>query len=145
MNAQDAATLAPASGKAVIGIDGWSGGGPAPTPTEYQRYVADGRIGYFVSGSGMGGSGARGGTGEIGEWVAADHEAVTIGGRPSTGFPSATRTKRRPSPCTRPSTARRPLRPRWTGRSGMRGTGGAVTGSFLHVIRTRGRGHHSVG
>jgi hypothetical protein len=78
MSAQGAATLALASGKAVIGIGGWSGGDPAPTLAEFQRYVADGRIGYFVTGGGMGGP--RGGDNEIGEWVAANYEALTIGG-----------------------------------------------------------------
>ena len=76
ISAQAAASLALDSGKAVIGIGGWSGGDPAPTPAEFRQYVADGRIGYFVSG-GMGGM--RGGDDEISEWVAANYDAVTIG------------------------------------------------------------------
>jgi 4-amino-4-deoxy-L-arabinose transferase-like glycosyltransferase len=80
MSAQGAAALALASGKAVIGIGGWSGGDPAPTLAEFQRYVADGRIGYFVTGGSRGGAGPRGGDNEIGEWVAANYEALTIGG-----------------------------------------------------------------
>ncbi|WP_367129914.1 glycosyltransferase family 39 protein [Saccharothrix sp. HUAS TT1] len=78
VSAQGAAELSLDSGKAVIGIGGWSGGDPAPTLDEFRQYVADGRIGYFVTG-GTGGGGMRGGD-EIGEWVAANHEAVTIGG-----------------------------------------------------------------
>ncbi|WP_158843731.1 glycosyltransferase family 39 protein [Saccharothrix deserti] len=77
-SAQSAASLSLASGKAVIGIGGWSGGDPAPTLEEFEQYVADGRIGYFVSGGGMGGG--RGGGNEISEWVAANYEAMTIGG-----------------------------------------------------------------
>jgi 4-amino-4-deoxy-L-arabinose transferase-like glycosyltransferase len=77
VSAQSAANLSLDSGKAVIGIGGWSGGDPAPTLEEFRQYVADGRIGYFVSGGGMGG-GPRGDN-EIGEWVAANYEAVTIG------------------------------------------------------------------
>ncbi|MFJ6672987.1 ArnT family glycosyltransferase [Actinosynnema sp. NPDC091369] len=77
VSAQSAATLSLDSGKAVIGIGGWSGGDPAPTLEEFQRYVADGRIGYFVTG-GMGG-GMRG-QDAIGEWVAANYEAVDVGG-----------------------------------------------------------------
>lgn len=80
VSAQGAAGLALASGKAVIGIGGWSGGDPAPTLAEFRQYVADGRIGYFVPGGGMGGGGPRGGNDEIGEWVAANYEALTIGG-----------------------------------------------------------------
>ncbi len=76
VSAQSAANLALDSGKAVIGIGGWSGGDPAPTLEEFRQYVADGRIGYFVTG-GTGG-GMRGGN-EIGEWVAANYEAMTIG------------------------------------------------------------------
>ncbi|MCC8248789.1 glycosyltransferase family 39 protein [Saccharothrix luteola] len=78
MSAQGAANLSLDSGKAVIGIGGWSGGDPAPTLEEFRQYVADGRIGYFVSGGGMGG-GPRGDS-EITEWVAANYEATTIGG-----------------------------------------------------------------
>ncbi|ROP36867.1 ArnT family glycosyltransferase [Saccharothrix texasensis] len=74
MSAQGAAGLSLASGKAVIGIGGWSGGDPAPTLDEFRQYVADGRIGYFVAGGGMGGGD------EIGEWVAANYEATTVGG-----------------------------------------------------------------
>ncbi|MFD0204592.1 MULTISPECIES: glycosyltransferase family 39 protein [Saccharothrix] len=77
VSAQSAANLALDSGKAVIGIGGWSGGDPAPTLEEFRQYVADGRIGYFVTG-GMGG-GMRGGGSEIAEWVEANYEAMTIG------------------------------------------------------------------
>lgn len=74
-NATEAANLALASGRTVMGIGGWSGSDPAPTLEEFQRYVAEGRIGYFVSG-GMGGM--RGGTG-IAEWVAENFPATTVG------------------------------------------------------------------
>ena len=77
VSAQSAASLSLDSGKAVIGIGGWSGGDPAPTLDEFRQYVADGRIGYFVDGGGMGGG--PNGADEIGEWVAANYEAITIG------------------------------------------------------------------
>ncbi len=74
VSAQGAAGLSLASGKAVIGIGGWSGGDPAPTLAEFQQYVRDGRIGYYVSrGRTMGGNS------EIGDWVAANYEPMTIG------------------------------------------------------------------
>ena len=76
VSAQGAASLSLDSGKAVIGIGGWSGGDPAPTLEEFQRYVAEGRIGYFVTG---GTGGGMRGNDEIGAWVEENYEATTIG------------------------------------------------------------------
>ncbi|MEU4804810.1 glycosyltransferase family 39 protein [Actinosynnema sp. NPDC023587] len=75
--AQGAASLSLASGRAVIGIGGWSGGDPAPTLEEFQQYVRDGRVGYYVSG-GRAVGGPGGDTG-IGDWVAENFTATTIG------------------------------------------------------------------
>jgi 4-amino-4-deoxy-L-arabinose transferase-like glycosyltransferase len=72
-----AANLALASGKAVIGIGGWSGSDPAPTLAEFQQYVADGEIGYYVSEGG----GGRGGSSGIATWVADNFTATTVGGQ----------------------------------------------------------------
>ncbi|CCH29825.1 glycosyltransferase family 39 protein [Actinosynnema sp. NPDC047251] len=78
-SAQGAASLSLASGKAVIGIGGWSGGDPAPTLAEFQQYVRDGQVGYYVTGGrSMGGPG--GGNDEIGAWVAENYPATTIDG-----------------------------------------------------------------
>ncbi|WP_433271810.1 ArnT family glycosyltransferase [Actinosynnema sp. CS-041913] len=77
VSAQAASDLSLASGKAVIGIGGWSGGDPAPTLEEFQQYVRDGRIGYFVSGGRMAGPG--GGNSDIAAWVADNFEATTVG------------------------------------------------------------------
>ncbi|MFF5991623.1 ArnT family glycosyltransferase [Prauserella flavalba] len=79
-SAQSAASLSLASGKAVIGIGGWSGGDPAPTLAEFQTSVADGEIGYYVEDGGML-RGPGGGSSEIAEWVAANFEATTVGGQ----------------------------------------------------------------
>ncbi|NUT46779.1 MAG: glycosyltransferase family 39 protein [Saccharothrix sp.] len=76
ISAQGAASLSLGSGKAVIGIGGWSGGDPAPTLDEFRQYVADGRVGYFVGGGGMGPRGDN----EISEWVEANFEPMTVGG-----------------------------------------------------------------
>jgi 4-amino-4-deoxy-L-arabinose transferase-like glycosyltransferase len=76
--ATSAANLELASGKSVIGIGGWSGSDPAPTLAEFQQYVAEGRISYYVEGGGMGG-GPGGGNSEIAEWVAANYTATTVG------------------------------------------------------------------
>jgi hypothetical protein len=82
VGADSAGSLQLASGKAVISIGGFNGGDPAPTLAQFQQYVADGQISYFVSGGGVGGGG-RGGNGaasEIQAWVQANFTATTIGG-----------------------------------------------------------------
>ncbi|WP_409497201.1 glycosyltransferase family 39 protein [Amycolatopsis sp. cmx-11-12] len=76
-SSQSAANLELASGKSVIGIGGWSGQDPAPTLAEFQRYVANGEITYYVEGGRGGGPG--GGSDEIGDWVAANFAATTVG------------------------------------------------------------------
>ncbi|MCR6483403.1 glycosyltransferase family 39 protein [Amycolatopsis sp. OK19-0408] len=77
---QSAATLELASGKAVIGIGGWSGSDPAPTLAEFKAYVAAGEIKYYIAGGGMGG-GPGGGSSEITEWVTANFTATTVDGQ----------------------------------------------------------------
>ncbi|WIX83259.1 glycosyltransferase family 39 protein [Amycolatopsis carbonis] len=74
---QSAASLELASGKSVIGIGGWSGSDAAPTPAEFQQYVSNGQISYYVDGGRGGGPG--GGSSEITEWVAANFTATAVG------------------------------------------------------------------
>jgi hypothetical protein len=71
-----AATLELASGRPVIAIGGWSGGDPAPTLAEFQQYVENGEISYYIGGGSMGGP--RGDSG-IAEWVADNFESRTVG------------------------------------------------------------------
>jgi 4-amino-4-deoxy-L-arabinose transferase-like glycosyltransferase len=78
---QSAASLELASGKAVIGIGGWGGGDPAPTLAEFQQYVANKQIHYYVEGGGPGGGGGGGSSSAIGDWVAANFTATTIDGQ----------------------------------------------------------------
>ncbi|AGM04546.1 glycosyltransferase family 39 protein [Amycolatopsis keratiniphila] len=78
-SSQSAASLELASGKSVIGIGGWSGRDPAPTLTEFQQYVANGDITYYIEGGRGGGPG--GGSNEISEWVAENFTATTVGER----------------------------------------------------------------
>jgi 4-amino-4-deoxy-L-arabinose transferase-like glycosyltransferase len=72
-----AADLALASGRSVIAIGGWNGGDPAPTLAEFQQYVADGDVSYYVSGGGM----RPGGGSDIDEWVSANFESRDVGGQ----------------------------------------------------------------
>ncbi|CAJ62632.1 MULTISPECIES: ArnT family glycosyltransferase [Frankia] len=82
--ATSAAQLELASGQSVIAIGGWDGSDPAPTLAQFQQWVADGKIHYFLAGGGgMGGpiGGDRtSGTGTaIATWVAAHFTATTVG------------------------------------------------------------------
>jgi len=78
--ATQAANLELASGTSVIALGGWNGGDPYPTLAQFQEMVANGEIGYFISGGGMGGGiGPRGGNSEVATWVAAKFEAQTMG------------------------------------------------------------------
>ena len=65
-----------------MGIGGFSGSDPSPTLAEFQQYVADGDISYFIAGGGMGGGGGRGGGSgsEIAAWVEANYTSTTVGG-----------------------------------------------------------------
>ena len=76
---QSAASLELASGKAVIGIGGWSGSDPAPTLDEFKQYVADGQVKYFIEGGRGGGPG--GGSSDITDWVTANFTATTVDGQ----------------------------------------------------------------
>ncbi|MGB3773288.1 MAG: glycosyl transferase, partial [Rhodococcus sp. (in: high G+C Gram-positive bacteria)] len=63
----------------VMPIGGFNGSDPSPTLAEFQQYVADGEIHYFIAGGGreMGSSGS---SAEISEWVAANFTAETVNG-----------------------------------------------------------------
>jgi 4-amino-4-deoxy-L-arabinose transferase-like glycosyltransferase len=71
---QSAAGMELASGTAVMAIGGWSGSDPAPTLAQFQQWVRDGDVHYYVGGGGMGGSGIAG-------WVQANFTAITVGGQ----------------------------------------------------------------
>lgn len=74
-----------ATGLPVMAIGGFNGSDPSPTLAQFQKYVADGEIHYFI-GSGNGGGGGRGmnATGstssEIASWVSANFTAKTVDG-----------------------------------------------------------------
>ncbi|MFF7495082.1 ArnT family glycosyltransferase [Streptomyces rubiginosohelvolus] len=104
VGAQNAASYQLATGDPVMAIGGFNGSDPSPTLDRFKKYVAEGKIHYFVSGGGMGGGtggGMRGGTaGEVGggmgggpggmgssgtssqisSWVTENFTEVTVGG-----------------------------------------------------------------
>jgi hypothetical protein len=89
IGSQNAAGLQLGTGLPVMAIGGFNGSDPSPTLAQFQQYVADGDIHYFVASGGMGGGpgggmgGGMGGSGtgtQISAWVAASVTQVTIGG-----------------------------------------------------------------
>ncbi|MBW8767148.1 MAG: glycosyl transferase, partial [Geodermatophilales bacterium] len=66
---------------AVMPLGGFNGSDPSPTLAEFQQYVADGRVHWFIGGGiGMRGDGGSQAAQEIASWVSANFEAQTIGG-----------------------------------------------------------------
>ncbi|GHJ40140.1 glycosyltransferase family 39 protein [Streptomyces sp. TS71-3] len=62
VGSQNAASYQLATGDPVMAIGGFNGSDPSPTLAQFKKYVADGRIHYFVAG-GMGPMGGAGGAG----------------------------------------------------------------------------------
>jgi 4-amino-4-deoxy-L-arabinose transferase-like glycosyltransferase len=87
--AMSSAPLQLASGKQVMALGGFNGGDDAPTLAQFQQWVAEGRIAFYVSGGRLGGGPSRGPGGaagggaasEIATWVTAHYPATTVGGR----------------------------------------------------------------
>ncbi|MFF3605333.1 glycosyltransferase family 39 protein [Streptomyces sp. NPDC002463] len=81
VGAQNAAGYQLATGKPVMAIGGFNGSDPSPTLDQFKRYVAEGKIHYFVSSDRMqmGGAGGSSASSEISAWVTATFEKVTVG------------------------------------------------------------------
>ena len=82
------ADLALQTGASVMAIGGFTGGDDSPTLEQFQAYVTDGQVRYFIaSDRGPGGPGSPGGPGggsgastEITEWVEQTFTPVDVGG-----------------------------------------------------------------
>ncbi|MEU9384158.1 glycosyltransferase family 39 protein, partial [Streptomyces sp. NPDC048279] len=85
IGAQNAASYQLATDDSVMAIGGFNGTDPSPTPAQFKKYVADGRIHYFVSsgtgtGTGVGAGGSSSGTSaQITAWVEKNFKKVTVG------------------------------------------------------------------
>ncbi len=80
IGAQNAASYQLATNLPVMAVGGFNGSDPSPTLEQFQAYVAEGRIHYFIGGE-MNGR-RRGGSeaaSEIAAWVAATYPATTVG------------------------------------------------------------------
>jgi 4-amino-4-deoxy-L-arabinose transferase-like glycosyltransferase len=83
IGSQNAAGLQLGTQLSVMAIGGFNGSDPSPTLAQFQQYVADGKIHYFLASGngGMGGPGGGNGNGaEISQWVAENFTAAKIGG-----------------------------------------------------------------
>lgn len=69
------------TGKPVMAIGGFMGGDPAPTLAQFQQYVADGQVGYFLANDrGPGGRDGDSEAAQITQWVKDNFTSQTIDG-----------------------------------------------------------------
>jgi 4-amino-4-deoxy-L-arabinose transferase-like glycosyltransferase len=84
VGANSAAGYQLAAREPVMAIGGFNGTDPSPTLEQFQQYVADGRIHWFLGSGGVGRFGAGGRTGstssQIASWVRTHFESRTVGG-----------------------------------------------------------------
>jgi len=87
VNSNNAAGYQLGSGEPVMAIGGFNGTDPAPTLAQFEQYVSEGKIHYFIAGSGGFGGARLGGFGgtsddasEITSWVESHYTAETVGG-----------------------------------------------------------------
>jgi hypothetical protein len=86
VGSQSASGYQLATGRSVMPIGGFNGSDPSPTLAQFEQYVAQGKIHYFVGGGGFGGGGRGGQMGgssdssQIAQWVADNFTAQTVGG-----------------------------------------------------------------
>jgi 4-amino-4-deoxy-L-arabinose transferase-like glycosyltransferase len=83
VNSNSAAGYQLASDDPVMAIGGFNGTDPAPSLAQFEKYVSEGKIHYFISGGGSGGFG-RGGTNDdsskITSWVESHYTAKSVDG-----------------------------------------------------------------
>ncbi|ELP69260.1 ArnT family glycosyltransferase [Streptomyces turgidiscabies] len=83
IGAQNAASYQLSTGDPVMAIGGFNGTDPSPTLAEFKKYVANGKIHYFISsgsgGGGMGGSSTTSTSSQISSWIESNFKEVTVG------------------------------------------------------------------
>jgi hypothetical protein len=84
VSANSAAGYQLASGEPIMAIGGFNGTDPAPTLAQFETYVTEGKIHYFIAGGRGGGFGGAGGSSDdasqITSWVESHYTAETVGG-----------------------------------------------------------------
>lgn len=69
-----------ATGDAVMPIGGFNGSDPSPTLAEFKKFVAEGKIHYFIGGSVGAANGGSNASSQIASWVAKTFTAKTVNG-----------------------------------------------------------------
>jgi 4-amino-4-deoxy-L-arabinose transferase-like glycosyltransferase len=80
VSSDGAAPLQLAGGEPVMSIGGFNGTDPAPTLAQFEKYVADHDIHYFVGANSDSFGGGSGDAAQITSWVEAHFHAETVGG-----------------------------------------------------------------
>jgi hypothetical protein len=85
IGSQQASGYQLATGKPVMAIGGFNGTDPSPTLAQFKQYVAEGKIHYFIGGSGVGGGFGNNTSGsndssQISQWVSQNFTAKSVGG-----------------------------------------------------------------
>ena len=80
VGADSAAGYQLATDHAVMAIGGFNGTDPAPTLAEFETYVHEGKIHYFIATSGPGSGGSGTSASQITAWVEAHYKAKTVDG-----------------------------------------------------------------
>ena len=80
VSSDSAAPLQLASGEPVMSTGGFNGTDPAPTLAQFEKYVADHDIHYFVGANSDSFGGGSGDAAQITSWVEAHFHAETLGG-----------------------------------------------------------------
>jgi 4-amino-4-deoxy-L-arabinose transferase-like glycosyltransferase len=80
VSSDGAAPLQLASGEPVMAIGGFNGTDPSPTLAQFQRYVADHQIHYFIGDNRDSFGGGTGDAAKISAWVQQHFTARTVGG-----------------------------------------------------------------
>lgn len=68
------------TGASVMAIGGFTGGDDSPTLGQFQSYVADGQVRYFIAGGRGGPAGDSGSSSQIASWIEQNFTAMDIGG-----------------------------------------------------------------
>ena len=64
----------------VMAVGGFNGSDPSPTLAQFQQYVTDGKVHYFIGGGGFRANGGSSASQEIASWVTENFTAKTVDG-----------------------------------------------------------------
>jgi len=78
---QNAASYELATGTSVIAIGGFNGTSPSPTLAQFEKWVSEGKVHYYIAsgGGGFGGGQSSSGSSSIEQWVSEHYTAQTVG------------------------------------------------------------------